>query len=144
MADESIDGDKECAGEVKNEVLHTVTQGGMTAERFVFGGDDRPRCSSHELLRVSAHKAVVTVFHNLPAGTKTEREHDQKKTEEPFVKINVFVVLRHDDMDKPESNHREQKTALCMQQFVPPWHTPVEVEPVAHNKRGETENNDED
>ena len=38
VADETIDGDKECAGEVKNQVLHGVTQGGMTAERFVFGG----------------------------------------------------------------------------------------------------------
>ena len=65
----------------------------MTAERFVFGGDDRARGGSHELLRVSAHKAVVTVFHNLPAGTEPEREHDQKKTEEPFVEIDVLVAL---------------------------------------------------
>ena len=144
MADEAIDGYNERADKIKNEVLHGVTQGRVTAERFVFGRDDRARGGSHELLRVRAHKAVIRIFDNLPAGTKTEREHDQKKTEEPFVEIDIFVVLRHDDMDKPESNHREQKTALGMQQFVPPRDASVEVEPVAHNKRGETENNDED
>ena len=31
VADEAIDGDEECANKIKNEVLHGVTQGGMTA-----------------------------------------------------------------------------------------------------------------
>ena len=66
MADEAVNGNKECAEKIENKILHRVAQGIMTAQRNVLGRDNRTGCGGHELLRIGAHKVVVRIFKNLP------------------------------------------------------------------------------
>ena len=105
MAEESVDGHKEGSKEVEDEVLHRVAQGVVTAERHIISRDDRTGGACHKLLRVGVHEVIIGIFDNLPTCAEAEREKHQEETEEILVEIDIFVFLRHDDMDKPQGYH---------------------------------------
>ena len=90
---EVVDGRRHRTGEGVGDVNHCVIQRLASAAWHVRCYGNRTRSRSHKLLHVDVKESVNCELDDLPRGSKTEGDQDQKDRQDPSIEVDRLVVL---------------------------------------------------